>query len=204
MNIDDSAAHLLNYTGTWFLDSYDQPGPSRAVGSLSGQSAHGTTTPGAISFSFEGTFLECPPRCIDHELGTSFNVRGQSNVNPSSTNSTIRCTVDGVEAASDVVTTGNLNFYRLCFAADLSEGLHQVSVQFNPGPNTTFFLDSVTYYSLAYPNMRRKFSQHSADDSPFQYTGISWRNPYDDTGSEGRETYQTGAKAIIPFFGMFP
>ena len=56
MDIDESSGDVA-YTGNWFVDSYDRPGPFRALGSLSGRSAHGIASEGGFSFSFEGAFL---------------------------------------------------------------------------------------------------------------------------------------------------
>ena len=143
-------------------------------------------------------------RCVDRQLGTDFDVRGQSSVNFSATNSRIRCTIDGVEAQTDAGTVNEDNFrnFRLCLGRRLSAGPHEVVVQITPGPNTVVWVDTVTYYSLAYPNIRRKHSQLTPEKSEFQFTGVGWRDPFDDTGSLGRETYTNGDKAIIPFFGL--
>jgi len=42
-----------------------------------------------------------------------------------------------------------------------------------------------------------------ASTSDFQYTGVNWMNPFDGEGILGRETYTTGAKVTIPFYGAF-
>ena len=49
-NFDD-----IQYSGSWFLDTYDRPGPSRYIGNSAGRTAHGTTSTGGFAFSFEGT-----------------------------------------------------------------------------------------------------------------------------------------------------
>jgi len=134
--------------------------------------------------------------------GTELLVRGQSNVIPSSTNSVLRCTIDGEEGESDVVNTGNLKNWKLCGKSRLSSGRHDVVVNITAGPNTVMWLDEIYYYSLSKPNLRRHVSMLYSHTDEFKYTGVSWVNPFDEAGSNGRESYQNGAKATIPFYGL--
>jgi len=129
-------------------------------------------------------------------------VRGQSNVIPGSTGSTLRCTIDGVEGQSDVVNSQNLDSWMLCGASRLSEGRHQVVVNVTTGPNTQFWLDEIHYYSLNHPNLRQKSSMLIPTTQEFRYTGVSWMSPFDEAGNNGRESYQNGAKVTVPFYGM--
>lgn len=134
--------------------------------------------------------------------GTAFAVRGQSNVIPAFTDSTLRCTVDGVETESEVVTSRNLVSWRLCVGEGLSNGLHHVVVNITAGANIIFWVDEMLYYSLSPPNLKQKSSMLLPSTTAFRYTSISWMNPFDRAGNFGRESYQHGAKAIIPFYGM--
>ena len=134
--------------------------------------------------------------------GTNLVVRGESSAVPLSTNSTVRCTIDGVEGVSEAVNSGlNIRFWQLCGSNTLREGAHQVVVNFTAGPNTIFWVDEIYYMSVASPNLRRKSSMLYPTTSEFRYTGVGWTNPFDEAGHHGRETYETGAKAIIPFYG---
>jgi len=136
-----------------------------------------------------------------HSLGTVVVVRGQSSVIPASTGSVLSCTIDGVEGESDVVSAGNLMSWKLCGASRLSEGRHQVVVNVTSGSNTIFWLDEITYFSLSPPNLKQKWSKLYPNTAEYSFTGISWRNPFDDVGNNGRESYANGAKATIPFYG---
>jgi len=129
-------------------------------------------------------------------------VRGQSNVIPSSTNSVLRCTIDGEEGESDVVNTGNLKYWKLCGKSQLSPGRHDVVVNITAGPNTVMWLDEIYFFSLSKPNLRRHVSMLHTITNEFKYTGISWVNPFDQNGSSGRESYQAGAKVTVPFYGL--
>jgi len=102
-----------------------------------------------------------------------------------------------------VVDVRNLNSWRLCSAEDLGEGLHQVVVNITAGPNTIFWVDEIYYYSLPRPNLRRKASMLYPTTAEFRYAGVSWMNPFDQAGNNGRESYLNGAKVTIPFYGMF-
>lgn len=133
--------------------------------------------------------------------GTELIVRGQANVIPASTNSMLRCTIDGVEGESEVVTSGNLRSWKMCGRSSLSEGRHQVVVNITAGPNTVLWMDEIYYYSLNRPNLRRQWSMLYPNTEEFRYTGVSWSNPFDEGGNHGRESYQNGAKATIPFYG---
>jgi len=150
------------------------------------------------------THLDLPAAYLSRgSPGVALAVRGQSNIIPASTNSVLGCTIDGVEGETDVVSAENLNFWTLCSGTGLSEGRHQVVVNIAPGPNTIFWLDEIIYYSLSNPNIRRQWSMLYPNTDEFKYTGVNWVNPFDEGGIHGRETYQNGAKAIIPFYGMF-
>lgn len=129
-------------------------------------------------------------------------VKGQSNVIPATTNSALRCTIDGVEVGSDVVSASNLRYWNLCHGPSLSPGQHNVVVNITAGPNTVFWVDEIYYGSLFNPNLRRKYSMLYPNTLEFQYTGISWMSPFDEKGMSGRETYAQGAKVIMPFYGM--
>jgi len=104
-----------------------------------------------------------------------------------------------------VADAANFRNFRLCFGRGLSAGRHEVVVQITPGPNTVVWVDTVTYYSLAYPNIRRKQSKLTPDTPEFRFTGAGWLNPFasDEKGTHGRETFANGDRVIIPFFGLF-
>ena len=54
MQLDDRDASL-NYTGTWFDDSYQQPlGTTQALGDLYRGTARGTNTAGVLKFNYNG------------------------------------------------------------------------------------------------------------------------------------------------------
>lgn len=143
--------------------------------------------------------------CIDQRAGTDFDVRGQSTANFASTNSRIRCTINGAEAQTDAGLVNETNFgnFRLCLGRRLPARRHTVSVQIFPGPNAVVWFDTVIFYSLAYPNIRGKHSQVTPYKSDARFTGTGWRNPFDRAGSHGRQTYSYGDKVTLPFFGLF-
>ena len=128
-------------------------------------------------------------------------VRGQSNVIPGSTNSVLSCKIDGVDGESDVVNSGNIMSWKLCGASRLSQGRHEVVVNITSGPGTIIWVDEITYFSLSPPKLRQQWSKLYPNTGEYSYTGISWRNPFDDSGNFGRESYANGAKATIPFYG---
>jgi len=53
MFIDDNFDDV-QYSGNWFLDTYERPGPFQFVGMTAKRTAHGTNTTGGFAFSFEG------------------------------------------------------------------------------------------------------------------------------------------------------
>ena len=57
--IDDNF-NDVQYSGDWFLDTYDRPGPFQFVGMTAKRTAHGTNTTGGFAFSFEGKLILYP------------------------------------------------------------------------------------------------------------------------------------------------
>ena len=204
MLIDDNLGEV-KYSGDWFLDTYERPGPLQWVGSAAKQTAHGINTTGGLSFSFEGE--STTPWTLAHSnafitfTGSSFSAQGQSNVVPSTTNSVLTCKVDGVDGNTAVFTPDNINNWALCGAARLSEGRHEVVINITTGPNTVFWLDDIYYLSGPNPILRRKYSMFVPNAGEYRYAGVGWANPFDNDGLFGRETYTNGSKVIMPLYG---
>ena len=53
MFIDDNLGEV-EYSGDWFLDTIERPGPLNWVGNSAKETAHGINITGGFSFSFEG------------------------------------------------------------------------------------------------------------------------------------------------------
>jgi len=138
-------------------------------------------------------------------IGGSFSAQGQSNVIPSTTNSQLTCKVDGRDGNTAIVTADNVNAWSFCNSGGLTESLHEVVVNITAGPGTVFCLDDI--YSISSPNsiLQNKYAMFVPNDGGYRYAGVSWSNPFDKDGLLGRETYATGAKVVIPFYGScFP
>ena len=83
----------------------------------------------------------------------------------------------------------------------MSDERHEVVVNITAGPDTVFCVDDIYYFSSTNPNLEKKYSMFVPNAGEYQYTGVSWSNPFDMDGLLGRETYATGAKVIVPFYG---
>lgn len=136
-------------------------------------------------------------------LGRALTIRGQSNVIPATTNSVLRCTVDGVAVGSDVVLANNLRSWKLCDGADLIDGHHDVVVNISAGADTVFWVDEITYETVDRPNQQRKYSRYPADTGEYRYKGVSWASPFENDFGYSRESYENGAAVTIPFYGTF-